>query len=91
MSAKPPLVRNTLAVECLIGALSDYTAADAAVRRARDESDNPSWEYFARDLIEERERAAQAFADRLNEYIDDRIRALAAVEAERETTTDADR
>lgn len=67
------LIDDTLEIECLVQALDRYTEAAAEVKKSRDESDNPSWEYFSRHLIDAKNDAASDFGERLNEYIDKRI------------------
>lgn len=71
-------MNDTLDIRCLVEALTTMIQAEAEERKARDEyieGGGTSWGYFGQRLIEAREKAAEQFGERLNEYIDARIEA----------------
>lgn len=68
-------MRDTQKIECLVQALHEAVNAYMAEKKARDAYDGYSWDYFGRSLISERERAAEEFGTRLEQYIDARVEA----------------
>lgn len=72
-------IDDTLEISCLIEALRNLNEATEAERKARDEYDGPSWGYYGHHVIETKEKAEQEFKERLDAYIDARIRAVQTV------------
>ena len=69
-------MKDTLPIRCLVEALQDVIEAEHEEREARDrytEGGGYSWGYHGQSYIEAREKAAEAFGKRLDEYIDARI------------------
>lgn len=71
-------MRDTLAIECLVQALGDYVdrARECDTERNRfHEGGGTSWGYFGHSVIQRKEQAAEEFQKRLDQYIDEKIKA----------------
>jgi hypothetical protein len=56
-------------------ALQEYIEAAHAERKGREQFEGYSWDHYGRSLIERRDSAADAFAQKMNAYVDSRITA----------------
>ena len=65
-------------VEDLVDALTDYIESAAEEKAAREKYDGYEWGYHGYSLIAAKRKAADAFGERLNAYVDARIAAATA-------------
>jgi hypothetical protein len=65
---------DTLRIECLVQALENYMDTYHQEQVARLNYDGPSWGYFGRAMIEAKELAAFEVQNRLDDYVDGRVR-----------------
>lgn len=72
------LVGDSLEIECLIQALQNAVEAKVTHDRERDSYDDYSWGYYGRGYVDDMEKAADEFGNRLNALIDARIQAALA-------------
>lgn len=64
---------DTLEIECLMQAISEYDEARQEERQACTNYDGYSWGYHGASFIQAREKAAEDVQNRLNKIIDERI------------------
>lgn len=70
------IVGDTLDIGCLIEALRHLNDSTEEERKAREDYGGPSWGYYGHHYIATKEKAEQEFKERLDRYIDARIRAV---------------
>lgn len=69
-------MRNTLEIECLVQSLENVVAAKQEHDKAREEYTGYSWGYHGHSYVKRMEDAADDFQKRLDEYIEEKVRAV---------------
>ncbi len=64
---------NTHEAQQLALAMQEYIEASFAERSAREKFEGHSWDYHGHRLILERDKSADVFTEKLNNYVDSRI------------------
>lgn len=69
-----PMPKNTLDIDCLMEAMSNYHDAKEAERRAYNAYDGWSWGYHGSEYVDAVARAAEAVRERLATVIQNTVR-----------------
>jgi len=61
-------------IQCLVESIGRLSEAQIEERKAREQYQGDSWQYFGQSYFEAIDRAAEELQKRLDEYIDKRVR-----------------